>query len=770
MRTRFIQLLICLGLFVSGQANGQIKLGQWRTHLPYKYCILVEATNDRVFCSSTGGLFTYNLLDNSVEKLSKVDGLSDNGLSTMRWSDDLKTLILAYLNSNIDIIRDGEIMNIPDLMKKQIPGDKSIYDIYYSGHYAYLSTGFGIVVLNLDKDEIKDTYYIGDNGNALKVNQVTIEETYIYAATEQGIRRGLISDPFLVDYNAWEVVNELPNAGGAFSAIAFFNHAFFTSYRDPSGIKDEVYYNTGGGWVVYPYFNGTACREILSHGDFMTLVDEKHVNLISDDFLVVKQLQTGHPMSASLDQDGYIWAADYGAGMITNRGGGVWSVMPDGPQSSVVFEMASAGNILYTVKGGIDGSWNNLFYVATMETFSDESWSFLQNGNSRDLVALAIDPSDPEHLFAGSWGYGLHEYRAGEEISQYNESNSSMQSIFPGADFIRIGGLAFDPMGNLWITNSNVAEPISVRKTDGTWKSFSADNKISEFDALSRILVTSSGHKWVIIPRGNGLFAMDDNGTIDDTSDDDYQRVSVKDKYGKVITNDIRSFAEDLNGNLWLGTNQGILVIYSPYRLFTEGKVYAQEIIVPRKGEVKPDGTIPGDVLLGEQVVTAIEVDGANRKWLGTAGGGVYLVSEDGLEEIHQFNEANSPLLSDNIIDICVDGVSGEVYFATEKGIISYKGEALTGSTLYDNVVVFPNPVRETYNGPVAIKGLMEKTTVKIQDMGGNLVYETESMGGQALWDGTNFRGERVATGVYLIFLSSEKGSFSHVTKLLFIH
>ncbi|MFH0756461.1 MAG: hypothetical protein V2B15_04160 [Bacteroidota bacterium] len=770
MRYRFIQLLIFMGLFVPGQANGQIKLGQWRTHLPYKYCILAEATDDRIFCSSTGGLFTYNLLDNSVEKLSKIDGLSDNGLSAMRWSNDLKTLVLAYQNSNIDIIRGGVILNIPDLMKKQIPGDKSVYDIFYYGHYAYLSTGFGIVVLNLEKDEIKDTYYIGDNGNALKVNQVTIDGTYIYAATEQGIRRGLISDPFLVDYNAWEVMNELPNAGGSFSAIAFFNNAFFASYRDPSGIKDEVYYNTGGAWVDYPYFTGTVCREILNHGNFMTLVDDIRVNLISNDFLVVKQLQTSHPMSASLDKDDYIWAADYGKGMVTNRGGGSWTVIPDGPQSAVAFEMASAGNILYTVQGGIDGSWNNLFHVATMETFSDETWSFLQNGSSRDLVVLAIDPSDPEHLYAGSWGYGLHEYRAGEEIAQYKESNSSMQSIYPGADFIRIGGVAFDPMGNLWITNSNVAEPISVLKADGSWKSFRADNKISEFDALSRILVTSSGHKWVIIPRGNGLFAMDDNGTIDDASDDDYQRVSVKDKYGKVITNAIRSFAEDLNGNLWLGTNQGILVIYSPYRLFTEGEVTAQEIIVPRKGEVKPDGTIPGDVLLGEQVVTAIEVDGANRKWLGTAGGGVYLVSEDGLEEIHQFNEANSPLLSDNIQDICVDGVSGEVYFATEKGIISYKGEALTGSPLYNNVVVFPNPVRETYNGPVAIKGLMEKTTVKIQDMGGNLVYETESMGGQALWDGTNFRGERVATGVYLIFLSSEKGDFSHVTKLLFIH
>lgn len=770
MRYRFIQLMICLGLFFPEHLAGQIKLGQWRTHLPYQYCILAEATDDRVFSSTTGGLFTYNLMDNSVEKLSKIDGFSDIAVTTMRWSSDLRTLILAYQNSNIDILRDGVILNLPDLMKKQIPGDKSIYDIYYYGQYAYLSTGFGIVVLNLEKDEIKDTYYIGDNGNALKVNQVTIDGTHIYAATEQGIRKGLLSDPFLVDFNAWELVSDVPNAGGPFSAIAYYNNAFFTAYRDPSGTKDEVYYNLGSAWIDYPYFNGTKCMEILNQGDFLTIVGNQMVSKVRYDFLVVQQLWTGNPRSASLDKDGFIWVADYGGGMMTNRDGEVWSVIPDGPQSTIVFEMASGGNMLYTVQGAIDGSWNNQFKVATMETFMNESWDFLQNSDSRDLIALAVDPLDPEHVFAGSWGYGLHEYRAGEEIAQYKESNSSMQSIYPGANFIRIGGVSFDPMGNLWITNSNVAEPISVRKSDGTWKSFAADSKISGFDALSRILVTQAGHKWVIIPRGHGLFAMDDNGTIDDTSDDDYERVSVVDRYGKVITNDVRSFAEDQNGNLWLGTNRGILVIYTPQRLFTDGSVYAQEIVVPREGEVNPDGTIPGDVLLVEQVVTSIEVDGANRKWLGTAGGGVYLVSDDGLEEINHFNSVNSPLLSDNIVDICVDGISGEVYFATDKGIISYKGDALTGSTAFDNVVVYPNPVRETYNGPVAIKGLMERTTVKIQDMGGNLVYETESMGGQALWDGTNFRGERVATGVYLIFLSSEDGGFTHVTKLLFIH
>jgi len=258
---------------------------------------------------------------------------------------------------------------------------------------------------------------------------------------------------------------------------------------------------------------------------------------------------------------------------------------------------------------------------------------------------------------------------------------------------------------------------------------------------------------------------MNDNNTIDDTSDDEYKKVSVIDKFGKVITNDVRSFAEDRNGNLWLGTIQGILVIYSPYRIFTEGTVYAQEVLIPRN-----DDSGLADVLLGTQVVTAIEVDGANRKWLGTAGGGVYLVSDDGLNQIHQFNSSNSPLLSNTITDISVDDASGEVFFGTDKGIISYKSDALGGSTLYDNVVVYPNPVRETFKGPVAIKGLVERTNVKIVDMGGNLVHETESLGGQALWDGTNFRGDRVATGVYMIYLSNSDGTLSHVTKLLFIH
>lgn len=756
-------MIIGLGFWLAPALQGQIKLGQWRTHLPYKYCTLAEATDEQVYCSTTGGLFYYSLEDNSLVKVSKIDGLSDNGVAAMRWSGELEILIMAYENSNMDLIRDKVIVNIPDIMKKQIPGDKSIYDIYFMGQEAYLSTGFGIIVLNLEKDEISETYFIGDNGEALKVNQVSSDGSYLYAATDKGIRRGLISDPFLVDFNAWEIVTDIPNANGAFSAITYFEDVMYTSYADPAGEQDVIYYNKGNGWNIYSYFTGKTCREMLNQGTYLSIVDEWGAHLINGDGLVMKQLKSSNPMSASLDDAGNIWLADRGGGLITNHGGEKWSIIPNGPNSTSVYAMEASGNVLHVVQGGVSGSWNNLWTSATLETFSGEQWEAQKYTDARDFLALAIDPANPNHVFAGSWGYGLIEFHD-DEIFRYTQTNSSLQTI-SGGNAIRIGGVTYDPEGNLWMTNTGVSEPISVRKADGNWKSFRADNLITGYSALGEILVTQSGHIWVIVPRGNGLFAMDINYTIDDTSDDEYRKVSVVDEFGKIITNDVRSFAEDRNGNLWLGTNQGIYVIYSPYRLFMEGSVYAKEILISRN-----DGTGLADPLLGTQVITAIEVDGANRKWLGTSSGGVYLVSDDGQEEIEQFNETNSPLLSNSISDICVDGVSGEVFFGTEKGIISYRGEALQGSTNYSNVVVYPNPVRETYDGPVAIKGLVENTTVKIVDVGGNLVYETESLGGQALWDGTNFRGERVATGVYLIYLSSAKGELSHVTKLLFIH
>jgi len=763
-RGKYILIVLVCSL-INTAVFSQIRLGEWRTHLPYLYGQLVTVTSDRVFCSSTGGLFYYNLEDRSLNTLSKIDGLSDNGVSAMNWNEDHDIFMLAYGNANLDIIDNGQIINIPDIMKKQISGDKSIYDIYFIDNLAYLSTGFGIVVINLEKYEVKDTYIIGDNGNTLKVYQTTTDGQYIYAATASGIRRALLSDPFLVDFNSWEKLADVPNANGEFSCITDFNGYLFAATIGQSEADDEVYYLDNGIWKEFLYFTGSECNELRSTKGRLLICDEGKVSIVSNDLLIIRQYATGHPRSAGIDNEDNVWIADYGKGLLSTEGGNISGVNPNGPVSSSVFHMASSGGVLYSVPGGISVSWNNLFKTALVESFSDQEWNSSYNWDYRDLIRITVDPTDPGHVFAASWGYGLLEYRDMEFQNRYGEANSSLQSIIPGGDFVRLGGLAFDKGQNLWMTNSNVSEPISVLKNDGTWKSFNVNNLLTGFSALGDLIVTQYGHKWIIIPRGHGLFAMNDNGTIDDTSDDEYKMVSVVDRNGKVITNEVFSFAEDRNGNIWLGTNRGILVFYSPYRLFTDGSIYAQEIIVPRN-----DGTIYGDPLLETEKVTAIEVDGANRKWLGTEGSGIFLVSEDGMEQIYNFNVSNSPLISNSITDICINDQTGEVFIGTDKGIISFMGEATGGSANYSDVVVYPNPVRETYEGMVIIKGLVENTTVKITDISGNLVYETESLGGQALWDGKNFRGDRVATGVYMIYLSSSNGEMSYVTKVLFIH
>ncbi len=749
---------------ISGTITAQIAVGEWQTHLPYYFCNTVMVTNDKAICSSTGGIFYYHLSDNSMSTLSKTDGLSDNIVSAMSWSEEDQVALLAYENANVDILKGNDIINIPDILKKQIPGDKTINDIYFLNGKAYLSCGFGIVVLDIEKYEITDTYYIGEGGDALRINQISSDDTYIYAATEEGILRALIANPFLIDFNSWERLTDIPNSDGPFSGVVAFNGRIFAVYDDPLEIQDKLYY-LDGTWNEFLQYTEEEINEIRTGESYLLLSGKNGVQIMSDDFLFVMSYEIGRPRSSVIDKQGVLWIADYGRGMVKVNNGSEEVIRPNGPFSLIAYKMASAGGILYAVSGGVTKTYSNLYKSGSLFTYKDQLWKSRVSYDYNDFVTLAVDPDDPSHLYTGSWGHGLVEYREGNIIADYDETNSSLQNAVPGSNVIRIGGLAFDNNKNLWMTNTKVSEPISVMKQDGSWKSFKVDGLLSSYSALGDVLLTQDGYLWAIIPKGQGLFAMDFNGTIDNEDDDVYRLVNVVDEFGKVITNEVYSFAEDQNGNIWLGTSQGILVFYSPSSLFTDGSIFAREILVPRD-----DGTDYADPLLETEMITAIEVDGANRKWLGTAGSGAFLVSEDGRKQIHSFNAETSPLLSNSIADICVNGESGEVFFGTEKGVISFRGESTQGAEKYDNVKVFPNPVRETYHGLIAISGLLEETTVKITDISGNLVFEAESFGGQALWDGTNFNGERVATGVYMVFLANRKADAAHVTKILFIH
>jgi len=712
-------------------------------------------------------VFYFNQSDNSIEKISKENGLSDTDISALGYSEEMGITIIAYANANVDLIQNNVVYNIPDIMRyTQILGDKRIYNVTVEGKMAYLSTGFGIVILNMEDKEISTTCKIGEGGTQIKVNGTCFSGQFLFAATDQGIYKADLNTPNLnlQDYHFWNRDTGIPNFNSKFNCIAAVNNRVYVSYQSGVFGGDIIYYWDQFSWQTLDRFSNDNCYHLSSWNGNLIVSGSYHVQLYPE-YGDRSMFFINSPRCAFIDKDSILWAADSEKGLIKRHINEteLITLAPNGPLTYVVTDIEISNNVLYTVPGGRKTDFTNQYRSSEVNTFKEKNWSGFKSSQYRDYYRIAIDPANPEHYFVASWGYGLFEYDKDSLIEVYREGNSTLQTPIPG-DVYRLGGLFFDRSGNLWVTNSSVARPLSVLKKNGEWISFSLNNAATA-PYMGDIIETQSGIKWIILPSGRGLFAMDDNGTIDNPDDDRYLKFDVKDEFNSVITNEVFAIAEDRDGNIWLGTNKGILVYYNPSAVFDGENFYASQIIIPRN-----DGTNDGDALLGTESVSAIVIDGANRKWLGTKNAGVSLVSDDGLKQIYNFTAENSPLLSNSITSIAINDKNGEVFFGTDKGIISYVAEATGPADNYESVLVYPNPVRENFTGQVAITGLIENTLVKITDLNGNIVFETLSLGGQVLWDGKNFDGEKVSTGVYLVFCSNEDGSLSDVTKLLFIH
>jgi Two component regulator propeller len=246
------------------------------------------------------------------------------------------------------------------------------------------------------------------------------------------------------------------------------------------------------------------------------------------------------------------------------------------------------------------------------------------------------------------------------------------------------------------------------------------------------------------------------------TSDDDYRRLTSGKGSGGLPSNEVYCLAEDDDGQIWVGTNQGVAVFYSPENIFNSNAQDAEQIYITQDGNTQ--------LLLETELIQCITIDGANRKWIGTETGGVFLMSADGKEQLAHFTALNSPLPSNNVSSISINGLTGEVFIGTDIGLVSYKGTATEGLEQFTDVYAYPNPVRSGYTGTIAIKGLVKNCDVKITDMNGTVVYQTTALGGQAIWDGNNFEGKRANSGIYLVFMANEDGTQKHVAKICFIN
>ncbi len=749
-------------------AQSQIPVGSWRMHLPGKYGAHVAWSPSKVYCSTGESLFAYKLSDNSIEKLAKINGLSDFGANAIAFSNDLNLLVIGYDNGNIDIVKGKEIINISDLKKKSLPASKAINHVLFDGKMAYLSCGFGILLLDLEKLEIKDTYIFGPGGTYLQVNSCSVLGNELYAATNNGIFRADKTDPLLVDYSRWKLITNIPNYNKAFRQVISDDNTIYAVYSSPAVAGDSISYLRNGNWSNFRLDENTDIYNLSFSRENIYVSTSNNLKTYDKNFQIKNTLwQYGDygvakPRESLIDPSGNLWIADFGNGLIQYHANGSFvKIEPNGPSSSRIKSFFFSGNTLYTAAGGTDISYDNLYNTAEFSTFSGDEWKTYFSWGHSDFMTVRTDPKDQDLIYVSSWGSGIFTYKNGLEVNHYNDANSTLQTAIAGAPYVRVWGMDFDKDGNLWASNSYVNNSLSVLKRNGEWKAFPLRNYIGS-ELPGDVVVDDLNQIWVVLNKGGGILVLNTNNTPDNTGDDRYLVFKPKDAFGQFVTN-VYTLVKDMEGDIWVGTDIGPVVYADPDKVF-EGDTEGKQPLLPRPG------TDIVDPLLGKEIIRSIAVDGANRKWIGTERGGAFLVSADGDSALLQFNMDNSPILSNTVIAVGIHDKTGEVFFGTDRGIISYRSDATKAGEDFGDVFAFPNPVRPNYHGNITITGLIKDANVKITDIAGNLVYETTTLGGQVVWDGRNLDGRRVASGVYIIFCTNEDGSKTKITKLLFMN
>jgi hypothetical protein len=778
----FIPGFICsmILLFQNPSSSQEVGIGEWRDHLPYDYATNVEEFHSGIYCSTPYSMFYFDRDDNSIHRLSKVNGLSDLGVSDISLNKDQDILVVSYSNTNVDLIfEDLSIINIPDIKRKEILGNKTINSILNYGKYAYLSCGFGIVVLNLEKKEVKDTYFIGPDGSSLNVLAMTYNDTSFFAATEKGIYYADIDDPNLAFYGNWHKITDVPNANEFFNLVHYFNGKLLANHTNPDVSEDDLYVLENGEWKFLETGNTDRTYSLRTCGDKLVISYSYFTKTFDSD--LVEELKiysygetSPAPSDAMIGTDGNYWIADRNKGLAKVWGDGYQRefIKPSGAPSADIFEMACGDGKLYVVPGGLTATWNNTWRGAKLFSLIDETWKTYDNYNStgldtlRDFVAVTVDPFNSDHVFAGSWNRGMAEFNNNAIVQIFNSSNSSLNpNMIEGEPVVKVGGMAFDSDYNMWVTNSGAENILSVKwgpaGSGEPWQSFNLGSSTTGID-VRKIIVDSYGQKW-LLPRttqSNSNYII----VYNEKNEPGKQVRGLKSGagFGNLPGTSVFAIAEDLEGTIWVGTDEGVAVFYSPENIFTGDNSDAQQILVNFDGYVQ--------YLLETEIVKAIAIDGSNKKWFGTERAGVFLISADGTEQIQHFTEDNSPLFSNNITSLAINGETGEVFIGTAKGLISYKSEATDGGDTNTNVYAYPNPVRPGYSGPIAIKGLVQDAIVKITDITGSVIYEVRAEGGQAIWNGYSFDGRKASTGVYLVFITNDDGSEKMVTKILFVN
>lgn len=738
----------------------------WRGFFSFNEITDVAATPIRVFATAENAVFSKSLVNNELKTITSINGFKAETITAMHFSVLYNRTFVGNDNGLLLVVNqaDGSVFNVIDIVNKPsiAPNKKKINHLYENDGKLYISCDFGLCVFNLATMEFGDTYFIGPAGQEVAVLQTTIYNGMIYAVTRSnGIRRASVANPNLIDFSQWQEFD----SGSWLGAVTLNNRLMLAN------ANNGIYSYTNAA-IQQVYTTMQPAVSFKSFNDRLVYTSPNHV-YVFDPAMVLLSHITQIPditttFTCGVAAGNNIFIGTKNKGMFSTT---VTNMMtfenntPDGPVRNKIFSLKKAPSALWAVYGDYSRYYNPypLDQFGISKFIEGTGWSLIPYEDlegAKSLSRVVLNPNNENQVFVSSYYSGLLKIENNQLVTLYTQLNTGTTGLEslppPNTNDIRINGPAFDRRGNLWMTNSLVAKGLKVLRADNQWVSYDLTNVIAapQSNSYAPLIVDKNNTKW--IPSLNaGLIAFNEN------YGNKFIVIQTGVDNGNLPDNDVRTVAIDTRNQLWIGTNKGLRILPSVDRFLTETSLTTNSIIILEDNLAQE--------LFYQQVILDIAVDGSNNKWISIAGGGVFQVSPNGQSVLHKFTKENSPLPSNNINDIEIDGITGEVFFATDKGMVSYQGTATKANENLNNVYVFPNPVRPGFEGEVNISGLIDKANVKITDIEGNLVYETTSQGGTVMWDTRAFGKYKVASGVYMIFISSEDGTETKVKKVMII-
>ncbi len=764
-----LTLVIALAAMVS---QAQDDYGKWVLHPIFAGENITNCidTGDEVYYLASGNLYRYDKETQENEHLNRANYLNDSGVENIYFNADKNYIMVAYQNSNIDVInlRNGDVSNISDIKNADISTSKTINSITFAApNMAIVATDFGFVIINDSKLEVISSY-ISDKamegamilGKYLIINQ---GGNFHYAPVSKHIQQ-------MSDFSsAWVglVGPMIPIGDNRFFVLATDQLAVVTATEDNGRLSFSATKVASGRPVTVNKMSDGGYVASFKNADYYYTTSAAGDNAARHEGAGIYSSSEGGSGMWVLDAQGL---KHYNGDTLTDN------ILPNAISISGVpfwMEYDVANSKLYLTSTADNVILDDLVGVTQINTFDGNFWHNVTPDGvpepDEGCYWPVMSPNEDNTYFISTRKKGFLKIANDKIVVNLNNASCGIND--------RMAALRFDSHGNLWIVQTRDNEhPVRVLTPAKQAKSqITAQDFI--FNTSSHIRnLNSEGFKRSQFTIGNGdtkvftsgqygeaLVLWNNNSDLSLNKSISFASGALTDQDGKSLDwYEIRSLATDNSGLVWMGTTSG-MISFDPSKAFN-ADFHVTHIKVPRN-----DGTNLADYLLDGQTVNCIAVDGANRKWIGTEASGLFLVSADGQQVLKNFNATNSVIGSNEIYQVCCDPTGNSVFVTTPLGVAEYKSDATPGQANFNNIYAYPNPVRPDYGGPINITGLMDDSLVKIADPSGNVIRSLKSTGGMVSWDGCNYEGDLVPTGVYTILASQADGSGGGTAKVLIV-